>query len=116
MLLVFLRTQFRLETASGAERAYVDRRDMEQYLTEHRPASATDVAADRKRSARAVESIYRSGLLLGRSDADRWEISNAIDVLLPLEVLQSVLTWMREQNAAGASRAADRGTEQEERP
>lgn len=102
VLLVFLRTQFRLETASGAERAYVDRRDMEEYLLEHRPPTATDISADRKRSARAIESIFRSGLLLGRSDADRWEISNAIDVLLPMEMLQSVLAWMREQNAPAA--------------
>jgi len=112
VLLVFLRTRFRLETASGTERAYVDRRDLEEYLLEHRPPTATDIAADRKRSARAIESIFRSGLLLGRSDADRWEISNAIDVLLPMEVLQSVLTWMREQNgtesAAGAQPAIDR--------
>jgi hypothetical protein len=98
VLLVFLRTRFRLETASGAERAYVDRRDLEEYLLEHRPPTATDIAADRKRSVRAIEAIFRSGLLLGRSDADRWEISNAIDVLLPMEMLQSVLTWMREQN------------------
>jgi hypothetical protein len=112
VLLVFLRTRFRLETASGTERAYVDRRDLEEYLLEHRPPTATDIAADRKRSARAIESIFRSGLLLGRSDADRWEISNAIDVLLPMEMLQSVLTWMREQNgtesAAGAQPAIDR--------
>jgi hypothetical protein len=114
VLLVFLRTQFRLETASGAERAYVDRRDMEQYLTEHRPVSATDIAADRKRSARAIESMYRSGLLLGRSDADRWEISTAIDVLLPMEMLQSILGWMREQNAGGTSRTTDLDTDDED--
>jgi hypothetical protein len=114
VLLVFLRTQFRLETASGAERAYVDRSDMEQYVLEHRPPSATDIAADRKRTARAIESLYRSGLLLGRSDADRWEIANAIDVLMPMEMLKSVLAWMREQTAEPAS-AADRDTDGEER-
>jgi Domain of unknown function (DUF4194) len=97
VLLVFLRMRYRNERASGADRVFVDRADIREYVQQHRPAHATDVAGDLRRVDRAVEAVFRAGLLIGRSDGERFEISNAIEVLLPLQKLQQLLTWLRQQ-------------------
>jgi hypothetical protein len=97
VLLVFLRTRYRGERAAGADRAFVDRADIHEYIQQHRPLSATDVAGDRRRAERAIEAVYRTDLLIGRSDGDRFEISAAIEVLLPLPKLQELLEWLRQQ-------------------
>jgi hypothetical protein len=103
ILLVFLRSRYRSEKAAGADRVFADRADMHEYVEQQRPGSATDVAGDRRKTQRALEAVYRTGLLLGRSDADRFEISGAIEVLLPLRTLQGLLEWLAQQNNGGAA-------------
>jgi hypothetical protein len=108
IVLVYLRSRHRSELASGADLAMVDRADILEFVAQHRPAHATDVAGDAKKAARAVDTVYKTGLLVGPSTGDRFEISNAIEVLLPMEKLQELLAWLREQNAART--AAEDGT------
>lgn len=100
ILLVHLRSRYRAEQAAGANRVFVDRPDMLEFIAQYRPEHATDIAGDAKKAARAVESVYKAGLLLGASTGDRFEVSRAIEVLLPLEKLHDLLAWLREQNAA----------------
>jgi hypothetical protein len=100
ILLVYLRARFRSEQAAGASRVFVDRDDMLEFIEQHRPAHATDQAGDAKRAAKAVESVSKAGLLLGLAAADRFEISNAIEVLLPMDKLTELLGWLRQQNAS----------------
>jgi hypothetical protein len=107
ILLVYLRSRFRAEDAAGAERVFVDRADMLDHIAAHRPDRATDVAGDAKRAAKAVETVYRAGLLIGASTGDRFEISRAIEVLLPMEKLQDLLTWLRQQNNPDHRDSAD---------
>ena len=99
ILLVYLRSRYRGEQAAGADRVFVDREDMLEHVTGYRPEHATDVTGDEKKAARAVESLYKAGLLVGPSAGDRFEVSAAIEVLLPLEKLQALLAWLRSQNA-----------------
>ncbi len=48
--------------------------------------------------------MFKTGLLIGPSTGDRFEISNAIEVLLPLEKLTELLAWMRgAERQAGSS-------------
>lgn len=101
ILLVFLRSRFRSEQAAGADRVFVDREDMLEFVEQHRPAHATDQAGDARRVGKAIDTLYSAGLLIGRSDAARFEVSNAIEVLLPMDKLQQLLAWLREQNGAG---------------
>ena len=114
ILLVFLRSRFRSEKAAGAERVFVDREDMLEFVEQHRPAHATDQSGDGRRAAKAIETLYSAGLLIGRSTGDRFEVSNAIEVLLPMEKLQQLLAWLRTQNgvtpdgATGGPDDADR--------
>ncbi|WP_202879203.1 DUF4194 domain-containing protein [Nocardioides cynanchi] len=98
ILLVFLRTRLRSEQASGADRVFVDREEMLEAITEYRPEHATDAAGDAKRAAKAIETVYKAGLLIGPSTGDRFEVSIAIEVLLPLERLQDLLRWLMDQN------------------
>lgn len=98
ILLVFLRTRFRSEQATGANRVFVDRDDMLDFIDQHRPEHATDQAGDAKRAVKAIEALCTAGLLIGPRTADRFEVSAAIEVLLPMEKLTELLTWLREQN------------------
>jgi hypothetical protein len=100
ILLVYLRGRFRSEQAAGAEKVFVDREDMCEFVDQHRPAHATDQAGDARRAVKAIETLYKAGLLIGPSTGDRFEVSNAIEVLLPMEKLQQLLSWLRAQNGS----------------
>jgi hypothetical protein len=107
-LMVYLRTRSRSEEAAGASRTFVERQDMLEHVVALRPPHATDHVADGRRATKAIESLNRAGLLIGASTADRFEVSSAVEVVLPLERLQELLRWLKgERAAAGASTAAD---------
>lgn len=103
IVLVFLRMRFHTEQAAGDGRAFTDRDDIHDYVAQFRPAHATDKAADRGRVERAIDKIYKTGLLLGRKTADRFEIARAIEVLIPLDTLTDLLAWLRGETGADAS-------------
>lgn len=103
ILLAFLRGRFRSEQAAGAIKVFVDRDDMLEFVEQHRPAHATDQSGDRRRADRAIDALYKAGLLIGRSTAERFEVSNAIEVLLPMDKLTELLAWLRQQNRAAAA-------------
>ncbi|MFG2058509.1 DUF4194 domain-containing protein [Micromonospora sp. NPDC048930] len=100
ILLVYLRTRSRSEEVAGTSRTYVDRQDMLEHVATLRPAHATDHAADGRRAIKAIESLNRAGLLIGASTADRFEVSPAIDVVLPLERLQDLLRWLKTEQTS----------------
>jgi hypothetical protein len=97
VLLVYLRSHCHSERAKGAERVFVDKIDMLEHIAQNRPGSATDQSGDAKRATKAVETLYRAGLLIGPTDADRFEVSRAIEVLLPMPKLHELLAWLRTQ-------------------
>lgn len=101
ILMVFLRSRSRAEEATGATRVYVDRQELLDHVAALRPPHATDQAGDGRRAANAVDSLNKAGLLVGPRGGDRFEISPAIDVVLPLERLQELLRWLQEQNDPG---------------
>ncbi|MHA4945690.1 DUF4194 domain-containing protein [Micromonospora sp. SD19] len=103
ILLVYLRTRSRSEEAAGTSRTYVDRQDILEHIVSLRPAHATDHAADGRRAVKAIESLLRAGLLIGASTAERFEVSPAIDVVLPLERLQDLLRWLKAPHQGEAS-------------
>jgi hypothetical protein len=98
ILMVYLRSRSRAEEASGVARVYVDREEMLDHVASLRPDHATDHASDVKRAGNAVENLTKAGLLIGPRGGDRFEVSPAIDVVLPLERLQELLRWLQEQN------------------
>ncbi len=98
VVLVHLRDRFRAASAAGDDRVYVDREDVVDYVAGFRPAHATDLAGDEKRARNAVSSVNKAGLLIGAPTDDRFEISEAIESLLPLELLQELLASLRQTN------------------
>lgn len=102
ILMVFLRSRSRAAEGTGVSRVYVDRQEMLDHVAALRPAHATDQAGDGRRAAAAVDGLNKAGLLVGARTADRFEVSPAIDVVLPLERLQELLRWLQTVNAADA--------------
>jgi hypothetical protein len=98
ILLVYLRARYRSEQAAGADRVFVDREDMLEHVKQYRPPHATDRSGDASKAAKAIEAVYKAGLLLGPSASDRFEVAGAIEVLLPLEKLTELLNWLRAEN------------------
>ncbi len=98
VVLVHLRDRFRAATAAGEGRVFVDREDVVEYVAGFRPAHATDVAGDVKRARNAVSNVNRAGLLIGSPTDDRFEISEAIEPLLPLEMLRELLVSLQQTN------------------
>ncbi|HEU5035883.1 MAG TPA: DUF4194 domain-containing protein [Nocardioides sp.] len=102
LVLVHLRDRLRAGLASGDARVFVDREDIVDYVASFRPTHATDVAGDEKRARNAVASIVKAGLLIGSGADDRFEISEAVEPLLPLELLQELLEALQRANSSDA--------------
>jgi hypothetical protein len=91
LVLVHLRDRLRAGLATGDTRVFVDREDVVAYVASFRPSHATDVAGDEKRARNAVASVVKAGLLIGSVTDERFEISEAVEPLIPLELLQELL-------------------------
>ncbi|KQY62491.1 DUF4194 domain-containing protein [Nocardioides sp. Root140] len=98
LVLVHVRDRLRAGLASGDTRVFVDRDDILDYVASFRPAHATDESGDTKRAQNAVQSVVKSGLLIGATGDERFEISEAVEPLLPLELLQELLSALRSAN------------------
>lgn len=108
IVLVHLRDRLRAGLNAGDARVYVDREDILEYVAGYRPPHATDEAGDEKRARNAVQSLVKSGLLIGAQGDERFEISEAVEPLLPLELLTELLAALQQANAvASGDGAAD---------
>ncbi|WP_110182631.1 DUF4194 domain-containing protein [Nocardioides solisilvae] len=107
IVLVHLRDRYRVATAAGEERVHVDREDLVEHVAGFRPPHATDLAGDEKRARNAVASINKAGLLVGAPTDHRFEVSEAIESLLPVERLRELLEELRRTNDPDAAAQAD---------
>ncbi len=107
LVLVHLRDRLRAGLAGGDPHVFIDREDIVDYVASFRPVHATDEAGDEKRARNAVVSIVKSGLLIGTTSDDRFEISEAVEPLLPLELLQELLEALQRANSGEAPDARD---------
>lgn len=101
IVLVHLRDRLRAGAAAGEARVFVDREDLVEYVASFRPAHATDEAGDEKRARNAVSGLAKAGLLIGDAADERYEISEAVEPLLPLELLTELLEALQRANGAG---------------
>lgn len=102
IVLVHLRDRLRAGHASGDAHVFVDREDVVEHVASFRPLHATDESGDEKRARNAVASVVKAGLLIGAVGDERHEISEAVESLLPLELLQELLEALRRSNAVEA--------------
>lgn len=98
LVLVHLRDRLRAGQAGGDTRVFIDREDVVAHVASFRPSHATDESGDEKRARNAVLSVVKSGLLIGAATDDRYEISEAVEPLLPLELLQELLEALQRAN------------------
>ncbi len=98
ILMIFLRTRFRSERADGADDVIVDRDELCERVAQFRPAHATDVAGDTRKTDNAIDTLKRTGILVKTSDEHRLLVSPVIEVLLPVEKLQQLLEWFVTHN------------------
>jgi hypothetical protein len=104
LLLVFLREQFRAEGAAGVTHVFVDSADMQEYVARFRPAHDTDESGGRRKVENAIASLKKAKLVTATvGSPDRFQISRAIEALLPVERLNALLEALRAQNQAGAA-------------
>lgn len=100
LVLVHLRDRLRAGLAGGDARVYLDRDDVLDYVASYRPAHATDESGDEKRARNALTSIVKAGLLIATDADDRFEISEAVESLLPLELLSELLEALQRANGS----------------
>lgn len=98
IVLVHLRDRLRAGAAAGESRVFVDREDVVAHVAGFRPPHATDEAGDEKRARNAVASLAKAGLLIPTASEERFEVSEAVEPLLPLELLQELLEALRRAN------------------
>jgi hypothetical protein len=93
-LLVFLRVRARTEQSRGEAHARVAEAELQEYLEENRPASATNRVADSGRTKRAIGTLKTAGLLVKTDEDGVFRISPAIESMLPATTLNDLLGWL----------------------
>lgn len=110
VLLVYLRERLQRDRAAGADSVLVDREDLHDRVAEFRLTDATDLAGERKRSEKAIDSMRSMGVLHDTRDQDRFTVSPVLDSLMPLARLQELLEWLRnEADTAGDGTSGGNG-------
>ncbi len=100
--MVFLRDRHFAERAKGETQVWVDEDEVVEHVLALRPPQATDHAGDEARARNAVAALHRAGLLAGDAGSRRYEVSGAVETLLPLEKLVELLDWLRAEQARAA--------------
>ncbi|GEP39589.1 hypothetical protein NPS01_32520 [Nocardioides psychrotolerans] len=111
LVLVHLRDRLRAGLGGGDAHVFIDRDDIVDYVATFRPVHATDEAGDEKRARNAVVSIVKTGLLIGTAAEDRFEISEAVEPLLPLDLLQELLEALQRATSADSAASPQEQTE-----
>ena len=105
LVLVHLRDRYRAGRSAGDARVFIDREDVVDHVATFRPTHATDESGNEKRARAAVAAVVKSGLLIGAVGDERYEISEAIEPLLPLELLAELLSALQQATSAGEAEA-----------
>lgn len=100
IMLVALRSRFFRQRQDGESRVYVEKAALLDEVAGMRPEHATDLAFNQKKTERAVDGLRKAGVLLKTPDPDRFAISPVIEVLLPIQKLRELMTWLMTANGA----------------
>lgn len=105
IVLVFLRQRFFAQRQDGEDVVFVDRQTLLDDVADQRPEHATHRAMDQKRAVKSIDALASAGVLLKTADPDRFRISPIIEVLMPIERLRALWTWLMSQNGTETSGA-----------
>ncbi|WIB27869.1 DUF4194 domain-containing protein [Curtobacterium sp. MCSS17_015] len=107
IVLVYLRMRLRADGRPGPDQVVVDRSEILGHVSGFRPATATDRTRDEARVAKAIERLVTARVLLKTSDPDRFRVASVVEVLLPLERLVELDTWLRTAATGGGGEPTD---------
>ncbi|WP_420362095.1 DUF4194 domain-containing protein [Curtobacterium aetherium] len=110
IILVYLRMRLRADARPGPDQVVVDRSEILGHVSGFRPATATDRTRDEARVAKAVERLVTARVLLKTTDPDRFRVASVVEVLLPLERLVELDTWLRNATSGGGEPTDGAGT------
>lgn len=102
IVMVYLRRRFFTQRQEGDEAVFVDRQALLDEVADMRPDSATNRSMDQSRATKAIESLLSAQVLLRTGDPDRFQISPIVEVLLPVEKLRALWTWLIKSNGGDA--------------
>lgn len=106
-MMVSLRRRFFAQRQEGDDTVFVDRQTILDEVADQRPDAATNRAMDHKRANNAVDALLAAGVLLRTGDPDRFQISPIIEVLLPIEKLRALWTWLLDRSSSDREAAHD---------
>lgn len=98
IIMVSLRRRLFAQRQEGGDKVFIDRQTLLDEVADLRPDAATNRAMDNKRTVHAIDALIKSRLLLKTPDPDRFRISPVVEVLMPIEKLNSLLSWLTRAN------------------
>lgn len=102
-----LRQRFFAQRQEGDDVVYVDRATLLDEVADRRPEDATNRAMDQKRADLAIDNLSSAGVLMRTPDPDRFRISGIIEILLPIEKLRALWTWLMDANATDPDQSSE---------
>ena len=97
-MMVALRRHLFAEKQEGGQQVYIDRQVLLNEVAELRPESDTDVVRNDDASTRAVSTLVTNDLLIPTDDNERYQISPAVETLMPMSKLKELLAWLKDEN------------------
>jgi hypothetical protein len=113
IVMLALRQRFFAQRQEGEDHVYVERETLMEEIAERWPEDLTNRSAAQKKAGTAIDGLATAGVLLKTADPDRFRISPIIEVLLPIEKLRELMTWLMTQNG---TTPVDEGLEADELP
>ena len=98
IVMLALRQRFFAQRQEGEDHVYAERETLMEEIAERWPEDLTNRSAAQKKAGTAIDGLATAGVLLKTADPDRFRISPIIEVLLPIEKLRELMTWLMTQN------------------
>jgi len=94
ILLICLRRLARSRAAAGDVQVFVERAELIDEVGHFRPLSSTNQVRDEQQAAVGVDSLLRQEVLLRTGVDGRYRVSPILEVLLPVDVVQRIVTQL----------------------
>lgn len=99
IILMALRQRYFASRQEGDDVVFIDRAALLDEVADRRPDTATNRAMDEKRANNAIDALIKATILRETNDPERLQILGVIEVLLPIEKLRELLTWLMTRNS-----------------
>ncbi len=105
VILIYLRSTFRQQVGMGEGAAFVDHDELVNHAMSFFASDETNLALRQREVNQGIDQLAREGILKEASQ-ERYSISPIIEVLMPIDRIQELTTWIEQRVAAGVVPAA----------